>query len=252
MSELQPLRILTTNSIDILRARSTGSGASEIWESDLDELVENLGLVFLESEYLVDLTYELQLSTEGLTARELDATNASQILRILPRLTPADAVDERIWVTLALGHFKNYLRDRWPVDETDLGNHVSNHVFASTSRRRERDHAIARLWWSGHYVRQLAGEDHDQALEAFFSNSDLPVQLLGRPNLATITSIARPMLMIFGKYFLEKKVKYDRNGVRSFLEGIDFRAGRRALGAMQDDEVHSIVEASFREHLKLG
>ncbi|MBC6493554.1 DUF6339 family protein [Microbacterium sp. 4-7] len=252
MSELQKVLILTSDSVDTLRVMAAGANASEIWNNDLDALVKTHSLRFIESEYEVDPTQGLQLSDGDFRRRDLDATNARQILRVLPNLTAADAVDERLWVTLALGHFRGYMRDRWPADDDALGNHVRNHVFASTDRRRERDHAIARLWWSGSYVRRFVDASQvNPALQAFFSNSDLSVQILGRPSLATIPALARAILAVVTKYFVDQEVPYDRTGVRSFLEALDYLAGRRALGTVPANVLLEVVEERFREHVEL-
>lgn len=252
MSEMQQLRILTADSVDTLRVMAAGSQAAEVWNNDLDSLVKTLDLRFIESEYEVDGNYGLQLSDGDTRQGDLDAANARLILRVLPNLTPADAVDERLWVTLALGYFRNYTRDRWPASDDALGNHVINHVFASTDRRRERDHAIARLWWSGSYVRRFADpSDLNPALQAFFSNSDLSVQVLGRPSLATVPALARALLSVLTNYLVNQETPYDRVGVRSFLEDLDYLAGRRALGTLPEAELFQIVEESFRENLNL-
>ncbi len=252
MSELQKIPILTSDSVDTLRVMAAGSRAAEVWNNDLDSLVKTHGLRFIASEYEVDPTQGLQLSDGDFARRDLDATNARQVLRVLPNLTFADAVDERLWVTLALGYFRSYMRDRWPADEESLGNHVVNHVFASTDRRRERDHAIARLWWSGSYVRRFVDEDQiNPALQAFFANSDLSVQILGRPSLATIPALARAILAVLTTHLVDQELPYDRTGVRSFLESLDYLAGRRALGTVPAQVLHEMVEERFREHLKL-
>lgn len=252
MSELQKVTILTSDSVDKLRVMATGSRALELWDTDLDSLVKIHGLRFVDSEYEVDPTQGLQLSDGNFRSRDLDATNARQILRVLPNLTAADAVDERLWVTLALGHFRAYMLDRWPADGDSLRSHVAIHVFASTDRRRERDHAIARLWWSGSYVRRFVDAGQlNPALQAFFTNSDFSVQMLGRPSLATIPTLARAILLVAVKYFVDQEVSYSRTGVRSFLESLDYLAGRRALGTVPANRLLEMVEERFRTHLGL-
>lgn len=247
MRDAQPMRILTADSVDELRVRAR-TEAQRIWDSSLDELVDAYDLKMVDSEYLITPGIGLRMKDDSLTYRELDAENSEQLLNLLPTLTMADAVDERLWVTLALGLFGDYTRDRWPLAGVDVSRHLSNHVFASTDRKRERDQSIARLWWSGQYVRRFAGNSLNLSLQAFFANSDLPVQLLGRPNLASVGSIARPILQVFEKYLLDDQIKYSRGGVRKFLEGVDFLAGRRALGVLSDDEVLGLLEPSFRAH----
>lgn len=252
MPDLNTLRILTASSVDRLRVIAASEDPSPVWDRTLEELTIDYDLKFVDSAYEINTTQGLLLSHPGVASRELDATNAERILNALPGLSAADATDERLWATLALGAYRNYMLDRWPKDTSDLGNHVLNHVFASNARRRERDHAVARLWWSGFYIQRFAAAEMGATLQAFFSNSDLSVQLLGRPNLATIAPVARGALTVFRKYFLHQDVPYSRRGVRSMLESVDYLAGRRAIGVLSDSEVESLLEASFREHLGLG
>lgn len=251
MSEYARVKILTTESVDKLRLLAVGRGAQTVWNTPLDALVEDLGLKLVESEYEVDLEQGLLGPAEGVANRELDAENAQRILATLPAITPADATDERLWVTLALGAYRDYTVTRWPIEREDLGNHVLNHVFASTARGRERDHAIARLWWSGYYVHRFAPGAEADALRTFFLNSQLSVDLLGRPNLATVGPFARSALRIFTKYYLDREVPFARGPYQDFFKGIDLLAGRRAIGSMPDDEVETVLEASFRAHLGL-
>jgi hypothetical protein len=252
LTEYTKLRILTLDSVDRLRIEATGPRAGKLWTRSLLDLESEFDLKFIESEYDVDLQQELLLSSPGVAFRELDAANSQRIQDALPTLTPADATDERLWVTLALSAYRDYLLDRWPKNSDDLGNHIINHVFASTGRARERDHAIARLWWSGYYVRRFAPTQMDATLRAFFTNSDLPVQFLGRPNLATVGTLARATLAVFRKYFLAQSVEYKRPAVRAFFEGLDLLAGRQALGTLPQAQVDALVEACFRNSLALG
>lgn len=254
MSEMAKLKILTADSVDRLRIVASSDDPSPVWQRPLDVLVQDYELKFVESEYEVDLLVGLQVASPGVAPRELDAINAERMLSALPTLSPADAIDERLWVTLALGAYRGYMLDRWPKDSSELGKHVINHVFASTGRGRERDHAVARLWWSAYYVSRFAPAKLGATLKAFFSNSDLSVQLLGRPNLAAVPSIARGTLSVFRRYFEEQTppVPYDRDGVRSLLEGVDYLAGRRAIGVLSDANVEALIDASFRDSLGLS
>lgn len=251
MSELVKLQILTADSVDRLRVIASGDDPAPLWTEDLDTLAAEFQLKFVHSSYDINPEQGLQLSSPGVAFRELDAINAERMLTALPNLTPADATDERLWVTLALGAYRGYMLDRWPKDSSQLGKHLLNHVFASTGRARERDHAVARLWWSGYYVSMFAPTMVGATLSAFFSNSDLSVQLLGRPNLATVPPIARGVLSVFRKYFHDQTpaVPYSRDGVRSLLEGLDYLAGRRAIGVLSDSDVETLLETSFIEHL---
>lgn len=251
MSDIVNIRVLTSDSVDRLRSEATGPHASVVWEGTLEVLTDKFGLSFVDSNYLIDTSRPLLLPCEGAPNRELDAKNSIRMLEAMPGLTPADATDERLWATLALGAYRDYTVARWPKDSASLGNHIVNHVFASTARGRERDHAIARLWWSGHYVRQHAPDAVEATLYTFFLNSQLSVDLLGRPNLATVGPFARVALKLFRKYYLDQAIEFDRRSFQEFFKNMDLVAGRTAVGALTDSCVEQLLEPRFREHLGL-
>jgi hypothetical protein len=251
LSDIVNIRLLTSDSVDRLRSEATGPHASVVWEDRLEVLTDKFGLSFVDSNYSIDRRRDLLLPNEGTPNRELDAKNSMRMLEALPDLTPADATDERLWATLALGAYRDYTVARWPQGSASLGNHIINHVFASTARGRERDHAIARLWWSGHYVRQHAPNAVEATLSTFFLNSQLSVDFLGRPNLATVGPFARVALKLFRKYYLDEKIEFNRGSFQAFFKSIDLVAGRTAVGALTDSRVEQLLEPRLREHLGL-
>lgn len=252
MSSYVGVRVLTADSVDRLRSEATGGHADRVWEANLEDLASKFELKFVETEYSLNLGQGLLLPSSGTPNRVLDAENAKRMLAALPSLTPADATDERLWVTLALGAYREYTVARWPKGPSSTGNHVVNHVFASTARGRERDHAIARLWWSGHYVQRHAPDQIESTLRAFFLNSQLSVDLLGRPNLATVGPVARVCLKLFRKYYIDLDHPFDRDSFQAFFKGMDLMAGRTAVGALSDRHIEELLEPRFREHLGLG
>ena len=244
-SEIQ-LKVLSGASVDTLRVLSTRGEAGRIWSSALEETVAKHSLEFVDSPYLIRRDTSLRTGDGVSAIRELDAANSSRIHQLLPKLSRAEATDERLWITLALGEFGEYSRDRWPLGNVPASRHLENHLFLGTARRRERDQAISRLWWTGEYVRRFV--DPAQAiptLNAVFSNSDLVVQLLGRPNVATIAPLAKAVLYTVRERFGDEGTKYSRDAFRSFMESLDLLAGRRILGVLTDEEVARIVEESF-------
>ena len=66
-----------------------------------DELLNELGLNRLETPYLIE--HDEKLTTpDGDSGENLrDIENCLKITKLLPELTPAEATDERLWVTLS-------------------------------------------------------------------------------------------------------------------------------------------------------
>src|ERR1700730_6026962 len=80
------------------------------------------------------------------------------------RLTRREAADRRLWTYLAVVSFPRYVRWRFPGDG-DNGTAVKR-FFG-----RQRDHAIARLWWGAELTRN--GGDYSPTTAAF-KNQDVP------------------------------------------------------------------------------
>ena len=104
-------------------------------------------------------------------------------------MTPAQATDERFWVTAGFSVGKEYSLARWPFAEvldaeTSDGNENSdsqeskrqkrikentsnavNHWFCSNSRSRMRDHAISRLWWMAYIARRVNPAEPEKIYE---------------------------------------------------------------------------------------
>lgn len=248
MGDLEFLRVLSADSIDELRiAVGSGRGVA-IWGSSLEQLVKEMGLVLVDTTYEFNSAIELRCSDGASLSRELDAANARRMLQALPTLTLADGIDERIWVTLALGHYREYMLDRWPRARAAIDRHIQNHVFAATGRTRERDHAIARLWWTGKYVERFAPSELVPVLQGLFSNSDIPGQIhAGRPNIAAMPQVAKACLSLVREHFVDRELPFDRTAFRRFMEDVDFLAGRRALGMMDESRVRELVRGAFSE-----
>lgn len=243
--ELVPIRLLTEDSVDRLRVESRGERALAIWSQPLETIARELELKFTESHYQLDPSIRLDRVAGRANELPPDGEASLLALRALPGLTAAEATDERLWVTLALDQFRDYRQTRWPLRGVDLSSHLRLHLFAGSARGRERDQAISRLWWTGTFVKNLGFDDLQVGLDALFINSDLPVQLLGRANLAMVRPFARAFLLRTAHEVATAEGRYSRKATRKALQEFDLIAARRALGAMPEDELRQIVEEVF-------
>jgi hypothetical protein len=80
------------------------------------------------------------------------------------RLTRREAADRRVWAWLAVVSFPKYVRWRFPGDG-------ENGTAVKRFFGRQRDHAIARLWWGAELTRN--GSDYSPTTAAF-KNQDVP------------------------------------------------------------------------------
>lgn len=252
MSDGSTFEVLTSESIVQLR-NAINDDPTTIWRGGLEALKSRFKLEFVDVGYVIDPSVQLEMPTPDRSGGRLsDAANAECILDAFPGLDAASATDERIWTTAVLGPFHEYSKARWEFDENwseqRKVNFVREHAFAATPRDRERNNAVSRLWWSGEYIRRVRPDDLKAGLRALFHNSDIQVQLLGRPNISASDRLGRVILELVSTHLVDTNRKYRRPEFRPFLQALDFASGRKALGALPDQAAATMLEELFLEH----
>lgn len=97
----------------------------------------------------------------------LDAENSVLVYQYLGSLSPVQAADARLWVTLAHTTFLNYVRSRWGTEDSDkLKTAVLRHWFPQRGKGKAalRNQGISRLWWAAHLTRAPWDRDRDLAV----------------------------------------------------------------------------------------
>ena len=146
---LQRINLLTADCLE--EFRSIVLSTDDIRFPRFELLVHEYKLETYESQYTLDQNVLLLKSDKGADNKELDKQNALRVHSALGGVTWQSLRDESLWVSLAFGHFYDYVITRWgSVTDPDVRrkNHAL-HWFTSTSRSLWRDHAISRLWWMG-------------------------------------------------------------------------------------------------------
>ncbi|MDX2261282.1 MAG: DUF6339 family protein [Gemmatimonadales bacterium] len=131
---------------------------------------------FRESNQIVDPPPELIFAGED--NPQHDAENAKRIYLWLADLTPAVAMEERLWAFLTHCTFPAYMRARWPVSGpgTLLRRYfLEGQSFAALSRN-----GIGRLWWAGYLTRDERRINPFELTETLFLRQDVQVALLER------------------------------------------------------------------------
>lgn len=236
---IEPLRVLSSESVQVLK--SAVMKKPTLLALDFNDLVSDLRLVLVPSPYRLDHSVSL-LSPEGISQQSnRDTENCQLVIRALPGITPALATDDRLWVTLSFGEFKDYCLARWPVDS---GGHerapanIRNHFFANGVRGRMRDNAVSRLWWMGHIASRVDGVDSATVFDILFANSDYRSSLLERPSSSNATAVISAIIQITREAY-EAGMLYRRSAFRSFMSRVDLLGGRCNLAALQ---VHELTE----------
>jgi len=247
------LRVLSEDSILQLRGVAERSPKDLLTAGgkllDFETLKSNLGLVELDSEYTWDPNVTLLLPTGSSWSENNDLANAKRIFEAFPGLTPSDASDMRIWVTLSVREFSGYTDARWPYSppgssEKKSSNSLFIHRFEATGRAKWRNQSISRLWWHALFASRFTDLPFDEAFQALTINSDFPAQLLGRTNTAASWKLAGAVLRaVRAKYSRET---YSRDVVRLVLKEIDLLLGRRNLVTLHQSEIDQLVAGLFQ------
>ena len=242
------MKVLTKDSIDTLRGVAHGNPKT-VWESDLDDLVENHSLALIDVDVEYERGHEFKIGPANDRSHDLD--NALLLRKALPALTASQATDERIWTTLALGDYKEYVLRRW--DAGARGDYpVDLKVFVANTRALVRDHSIARLWWRGHFASLVPKTKVRDPLALFFEYEDIPGEVMGR----SIT--ANPVVLASYLSHLEKTLPeiaassdvpsdFKKKYIQGFGKQLNFLAGRFQLGMLEDDRLAELVGVAHRE-----
>lgn len=211
----------------------------------------NLSFSELVKKYNLSLTtrYEFndKISLINPEKKDLkDRENSKMILNILPNLSPAEATDERLWVTLSLNQFKKYTLIRWPVKKD-----FKLHFFLKSGwRQRIRDNSISRLWWMGHLINRISDIDPklnvDDYIDILLENTDYRASLIERSSSANCTHVFLTILQIT-KEQENNGIYYHRPKFREFMKRVDFIEKRRFLPSYEIEDLKKVLTSHYVE-----
>jgi hypothetical protein len=241
---IENITILTSESLEKLRNAVVGN--CQLARKNLSELVAELELTTVEHAATIDKDLVLD------PKQTADIPNMIALAAAIDGLTPELATDERLWVSLAIGQFRDYTYARWggkAKTDADLLAFWKLHVLASSTRNRWRDHAVSRLWWMHRYASMLQPDNVQAALEMLLIEIEFISALLSKPSVSMNLPLAQAILQVAQEEILNKKLlKYNREGFRAFVRELDLIAGRRLLSSLNVDELRPLVE---RELIKI-
>lgn len=241
------MRVLSRSSILDLRAIGDAN-PKKVWETPLEALIAEYTLETVEVGTPFERGYEFTVG--GPRDRAHDEHNSSILRLALPQLTPSQATDQRIWTTLALGDFKDYVLKRWAPAEGGVYP-IELKVFVKDTRSLVRDHSISRLWWRAHFADQIEKRHCEHPLELFFKFEDLPGEIAGR----SILTDSRVMSAYVGQIDRGLEAisdEQEREGLtpKAYIQGLgrnlNFLAGRFELGAVTDQRLAHFLQIAHR------
>jgi hypothetical protein len=245
------MKVLSRGSIGELRGVAH-SNPKLIWETHLDELISSYSLQTVEVQVTYEKGHEFKIG--GARDRSHDEVNASILRQALPALTPSQATDERIWATLALGDYKEYVVKRWAVsDATNFP--VDLKIFVANTRALVRDHSIARLWWRGYFAEQVSKSHCADPLGLMFEYEDIPGEISGRSILTDSKVLSAYMGQLdAGLQAISGDGEKASVDGKSYIQGIgkqlNFLAGRFQLGGVGDERLSALMQIAHRRTMQ--
>jgi hypothetical protein len=237
------------SSLSVSRLSRAVAREPDLYLEEFDSLTSRFSLNLVQAHYQIEESIDL-LMPEGFSQdKNNDTENCRRIASMIPNLSPAQATDERLWVTLAFGKCSGYMRQRWPfrAEEGDkLARHVSNHWFSAGVRGRVRDNGISRLWWMGYIANRVSGMDLQDTHEILFGNSDYRSSLLERSSSANSLVVLGAVLKL-SKQFFTAGTPYKREPFRKFMMQVNFLGGRRNLAGMSEQDLLFLFEPIYRK-----
>ena len=239
--------ILSTHSVQKLR--NAVLAKPDLIEKNFDDLSSELSLTTVTSSYVIDYSQKLELPAGFSQKENNDTANCLSIHKMFPVLTPAEATDERLWVTLCFGLLTEYVNSRWPLRqsiEDKLSSHVLNHWFVNGVRGRMRDNGVSRLWWMGYISNRVPNMPLETVHELLFTNSDYRSSLLERNSSANSLSVLIAILRVSQKAFANG-LPYQREPYREFMRRVNFLGGRRNLAAMDENSLIDLFTPEYKK-----
>jgi hypothetical protein len=203
--------------------------------------------------YLMDLTemdkwylesripfYKVNLEVSDRNKRNIsktDAENAKRIHKSLRALTPAQAVDPRIWTYLTHAVYPDYMAARWLKQNQDISKGTLERFFANNNREIIRN-GIARLWWYGYLTYDSTREDPYELTDFLLSNQNIAQALLER-NLGNNKQWLIKMLDVMLKFKDEYPEIMHTDNIKDLAKHINFSGGVIVLDCLSKEAINT-------------
>jgi hypothetical protein len=206
-------------------------------------------LVKVDSAALADLDGSVRISGEKIQTADVDAKNSVIVYNALQGMTPALAMEERVWTRLSHIECIEYTRARWfyrEFSDEAFDRQVQLHFFARTLNGIRDDNAISRLWWNMHIATMLSPSSPIDALGFLLKNADIRSNLVERSWTGARLPLSRGILRMIEK---SPWLTAQQSNFREFMKSLNRDGGGILLEAMPDGERDAAVDAIMKSCL---
>lgn len=195
---------------------------------------------YLESRIPFQKVKLVLTNRKGGEISKTDAENAKLIHASLKNLTPAQAVDARIWTYLTHIVYPEYMLARWLNNKNEISKGTIDRYFASTNREVIRN-GIARLWWYGYLTYDKERKDPYELTYFLLSNQNIAQALLER-NLGNNKKWLINMLDVLRKLKEEYPLIMHSDNIKSLAKYINISGGITVLDCLDKDATEKFVK----------
>jgi hypothetical protein len=218
------LLYLTTSTKEELR-KFVVENANRYSDGNFDDLASQSHWRY-STRFTIELGPLQHLSHESGCQAEVE--NSLAVSQALPDLTPAAAMDGRIWTRLSHVECLQFARSRWLTGVTDetLHKRVRAHFFGATRTEARDDHAIGRLWWNAHIARRLSelmpGFSVRSVLEVLLARADVRLNTIERPGIMARPRLAAAIVRLLHE---DRELLGHEQRFREFMKALNARGG---------------------------
>lgn len=216
---------------------------------------EGLNKLFNDSAVLesnIEFDYQ-ELICEG-DYKETDVENAKIIYNSLKHLSPVQASQENIWVTLINTVYQDFLfyRLESEIKESNVDRLKSGTVFTQGETRSLIVHVLSRLWWLGYYTRDDRRENPYELTE-FFGKTDLSGKMITffSSVMTNNENIRLGIISGIKKLYDADLIPYKRKQFLTAIIYFNLMGGVRILDMLSFEEVEKITINLLKEENNL-
>lgn len=177
---------------------------------------------------------------DGSGGASADIENSIIVYEAFDGMTPALAMEERVWTRFTHLECLQYSRDRWPIkgEEQKQTENVLKHFFAPGRTGVRDDNAISRLWWNMHIAKIADPGNPLSALRLILKSADIRMAIIERPNTAARIPIIRGLMRTMqNNIWITSAEKI----FRQFMVELNRDAGGVLFEVLPDAEVDAVM-----------
>jgi len=182
-----------------------------------------------------------------------DGANAIRLHQALPKLTPLQARDPRLWTRLTHIDLWAYMRKRWPIErwqkdgeQTTLSGIRSRYFVAQSQSRALLRNGAARLWWTAEVSHDPDRENPYELTPVLFYTLDITQTLLER-NMGRSRDIVASFLEFIKRNEKELVQEGDKSRlrVRSLAKSLNLTGGVCLLDSLSRNDITDMLTREF-------